>query len=120
MRTRDSAPHDWAEATRGLALAQKQLAVLTGDGQALDQAIANYQAALSVYSQANAPMDWAQTEADLGIAALARADRTHNKADLRLARDAYAAALEVYGSLGEDYANYFKGKLGDIDRRLKR
>lgn len=120
VRTRDSAPHDWAEATRGLALAQKQLAVLTGDGQALDQAIANYQAALSVYSQANAPMDWAQTEADLGIAALARADRTHNKADLRLARDAYAAALEVYGSLGEDYANYFKGKLGDIDRRLKR
>jgi hypothetical protein len=65
-------------------------------------------------------MDWAQTEADLGIAALARADRTHSKADLRLARNAYAAALEIYGSLGDDYAGYFNGKLRDIDRQLKR
>jgi hypothetical protein len=120
VRTKASAPHDWAETTRNLAVAQKQLATLTGDGASLDQAIENYQAALTVYTRDNAPMDWAQTEADLGIAALARADRTHSKADLRLARNAYAAALEIYGSLGADYAGYFNGKLRDIDRQLKR
>jgi hypothetical protein len=64
-------------------------------------------------------MDWAQTQADLGIAALARADATRRKSDLKLARAAYAAAYEVYQQVSEDYASYFKGKLKDIDKRLK-
>ncbi len=119
VRTKESVPFDWATTMRNLGIALKQAAVLTGDGDRLDAAIESYQAALTVFSRDAAPMDWAQTQADLGIAALARADRSHKAADLKLARTAYAAALEIYGKLGEDYAAYFKGKLKDIDRRLK-
>jgi uncharacterized caspase-like protein len=119
VRTKQSAPFDWAQTTRNLAVAQKQSSALSGDSDRLDAAIANYQAALTVFSRNSSPMDWAQTQADLGIAALARADRTHKKSDLKLARAAYAAALEIFAQVSEEYANYFKGKLKDIDRRLK-
>src|SRR5262249_31314255 len=104
---------------RNLAVAQKQSAMLTGDGDRLDAAIENYEAALTVFSKASSPMDWAQTQADLGIAALARADATKSKADLKLARGAYAAAYDIYQHVSADYAGYFKGKLKDIDKRLK-
>ena len=119
VRSRTSAPFDWATTKRNLGIAQKQSAVLTGDAGRLDAAIESYQDALTVFTQDASAMDWAQTQADLGIAALARADQTHRKSDLKLARAAYAAAYDVYQHVSEDYAGYFKGKLKDIDKRLK-
>ena len=118
-RTRERSPLDWANTTRNLGLALKKRGEGMNTSTAFDEAIENYQAALTVYTRDSSPMDWAQTQADLGIAALARADRTHKKSDLKLARTAYAAALEIFAQVSEDYANYFKGKLKDIDRRLK-
>ena len=120
VRTKQSAPFDWAETMRNLGVAQKLSSELTGDPVRLDAAIESYQAALTVFSRDSEPMDWAQAQADLGIAALARADRTRRKADLLLARDAYAAAYEVYRHMGNDYAAYFESKLKDIDEQLKR
>jgi tetratricopeptide (TPR) repeat protein len=119
-RTRERTPLDWANTKRNLALAQKKRGEGLDGPEAFDDAIANYQDALTVYSRDNSPIDWAQTEAILGIAALARADRSHSKADLKLAREAYAAAYEVFSQVDADYASYIKGKLKDIDKRLKR
>jgi uncharacterized caspase-like protein len=119
-RTKERTPLDWANTKRNLALAQKKRAEGMDGPEAFDGAIANYQDALTVYSKDNSPIDWAQTQAILGIAALARADRSGQKSDLRLAREAYASALQVFGQVDADYASYIKGKLKDIDKRLKR
>ena len=119
VRLKEVSPLDWATTIRNRGLAQKKLGEMVDNTAWYDRAIEDYQAALTGYTRDASPLDWAQTEADLGIAALARADRTGSRDDLWLARDAYAAALEVYAAVGQDYADYFQGKLDDIDKRLR-
>ena len=65
----------------------------------MNAAIAHYEAALRVYTEADFPSDWAMTQNNLGIAYrdLPTGDRGEN---LRRAIACYEAALRVYTEAG--------------------
>src|SRR5207302_1417440 len=82
---------DWATTQNNLGIAYRNLP--TGDrAENLAKAIACYEAALRVYTEADFPQDWAMTQNNLGIAYSARRLFQDNRANIELTLSCFEAA----------------------------
>jgi len=118
VRTRAHAPQNFAQSSRNLGIVARNLGSRTGDLAWFDRAIGAYRDALDVFDPDRTPLDWGQTQGALGIAAFARAKISGDRADLEAARDAFSAANDTLGRRDRGYADYFAGKIAEIDQML--
>lgn len=94
IRSRDTAPSDWAEIQNNMGCA---LAMIGRSGTYetnLEEAISAFQEALKESTREKAPMKWAKTKHNMGNALRALGDRKKDNAILNDAVDAYSEALE--------------------------
>lgn len=94
---------DWAMAKNDLGAPLQVLGERDQDG-ALEQAVAAYRAALTLYTREAAPMQWAATQFNLALAYEALADHGDDpRGRLEAALEAVRGALEVFRAVQATY-----------------
>jgi hypothetical protein len=93
LAPRDARPRDWAKTWSELGVAHGILGT-RGDETELQEAVASFQQALSVFTPQTDSVDWAAAQASLGLAMSGLAERDPN-ANLSGAISAFQAALSV-------------------------
>jgi tetratricopeptide (TPR) repeat protein len=123
----------WAAIQNRLGTALVSRFEMAGRTADLEQAIAAYQAALSVYTREAFPEQWTATQNNLGTAFARRFETTGRATDLEQAIAAYQAALSVYtreafpeqwaatqNNLGTAFARRFEttGRATDLEQAI--